>query len=404
MSLGVALGCGLLIGIERERRKGSGRRRAFAGVRSFAVTALGGGLAELSGEIWLVAAGAILVVGLTAISYLRTARSDPGVTTEIALFVTYCLGVTAIARPAIASAAAVAVAALLAARSRLHRFSTELLSEAELNDALVFAAAALIVLPLVPDAPVALLGDVNPRRLWLVVVLLLGLQALGHVAVRLVGPRVGLAAAGVASGFASSTATFSAMGRRWRTHVDERDGCVAGALASCLSTVAQIAVILATVSPALLAISWPYWAASLAVTLTAALHFTRRQSALRAPAPSGRALDLVNSFAFAALLTGVTALTTWIASRFGDTAARYVAVVAAFADVHSASASIGVLAGDLPEDARAMLVPLFAAFSANAGSKIVAAAVMGGMGFALRVAPAVAAGVAPLWLGLVLTR
>jgi uncharacterized membrane protein YhiD involved in acid resistance len=33
--LGVALGCGLLIGIERERRKGSGPRRAIAGVRTF---------------------------------------------------------------------------------------------------------------------------------------------------------------------------------------------------------------------------------------------------------------------------------------------------------------------------------------------------------------------------------
>ena len=32
-ALAVALGCGLLIGIERERRKGSGARRALAGLR-----------------------------------------------------------------------------------------------------------------------------------------------------------------------------------------------------------------------------------------------------------------------------------------------------------------------------------------------------------------------------------
>ena len=33
--LASALGCGLLMGIERERRKGSGPHRALAGVRSF---------------------------------------------------------------------------------------------------------------------------------------------------------------------------------------------------------------------------------------------------------------------------------------------------------------------------------------------------------------------------------
>ena len=36
-SLALALGIGLLIGVERERRKGQGPTRQFAGVRSFAV-------------------------------------------------------------------------------------------------------------------------------------------------------------------------------------------------------------------------------------------------------------------------------------------------------------------------------------------------------------------------------
>ena len=41
----VALGIGLLIGAERERRKGEGPFRAAAGVRTFAITAVLGAVA-----------------------------------------------------------------------------------------------------------------------------------------------------------------------------------------------------------------------------------------------------------------------------------------------------------------------------------------------------------------------
>jgi uncharacterized membrane protein YhiD involved in acid resistance len=40
--IAVALGIGLLIGLERERRKGEGPARAPAGLRTFAATSLAG--------------------------------------------------------------------------------------------------------------------------------------------------------------------------------------------------------------------------------------------------------------------------------------------------------------------------------------------------------------------------
>src|SRR5690349_2223122 len=48
LGFAVALGCGLLIGIERERRKGRGPRRTLAGVRTFTLAALLGALAAAS--------------------------------------------------------------------------------------------------------------------------------------------------------------------------------------------------------------------------------------------------------------------------------------------------------------------------------------------------------------------
>jgi hypothetical protein len=167
--LGVALGCGLLIGIERERRKGSGPTPALAGVRTFTLASLAGAMAQALGQPLLVGVGALLILLLATIAYLHERRApdrnvDPGVTTELALFVTFLLGVAAIEHPALAAGAAAVVAALLSARARLHRFSTDVLSTEELRDALLLAGAALVVLPLVPSRRTAGQFTVGRRR------------------------------------------------------------------------------------------------------------------------------------------------------------------------------------------------------------------------------------------------
>ncbi|RYF35783.1 MAG: MgtC/SapB family protein, partial [Comamonadaceae bacterium] len=90
-ALAVALGCGLLIGVERERRKGTGPWRALAGVRSFALASLSGAAALLLGE-WVMLLGAAFVAALGVVAYWRDRSSDPGVTTEIALVLTYLIG------------------------------------------------------------------------------------------------------------------------------------------------------------------------------------------------------------------------------------------------------------------------------------------------------------------------
>ena len=104
LGLAVALGCGLLIGVERERRKGRGPHRAAAGLRTFAVVACSGGIAQWIDLPGLVVAGALLVGALATLAYARSQRgdpapaTDPGLTTEIALFATYLIGVVAVRR------------------------------------------------------------------------------------------------------------------------------------------------------------------------------------------------------------------------------------------------------------------------------------------------------------------
>ena len=105
VGLAVALGVGLLVGVERERRKGAGPRREAAGLRSFALVTLAGALAQSLSPGPLVVVGALAVAALAAVAYWRSVRPpdaiDPGLTTELALFVAYLVGAQCALQPAV---------------------------------------------------------------------------------------------------------------------------------------------------------------------------------------------------------------------------------------------------------------------------------------------------------------
>jgi len=144
---------------------------------------------------------------------------------------------------------AVAAAILLAAKEPIHGFVRGVVTKDEMIDFLILAAATLIVLPLVPNALVGPFDAINPRNLWLIVILVMFIGALGHLALRLLGSRTGLPLVGLVSGFISSIATIGAMGARVRKTPDLIGTAVAGATLSSLSTVLQLVMLLAAIHP-----------------------------------------------------------------------------------------------------------------------------------------------------------
>jgi len=399
IGLAVALGCGLLIGVERERRKGQGRHRAFAGMRTFTLVALAGGLAQLVAAGWLVAAGALLVLSLAVIAYWRDQSDDPGVTTEVALFVTYMLGVVSIDHPQVAGSMGVVVTMLLAARASLHRFSTELLTEEELRSVLVLAGSALVVLPMIPDQPLPLLAQVNPRDLWRLTVTLMVLQALGHVGLRLVGARAGLVLSGFVSGFISSTATIAAMGARVRDEPGLTLPCVAAALASNVATVVLMMVVAFSASPALLPVlAWPLGLAGLAALLAVGLSWRSGGAASALLPEPTKVFRLGQTLTFAAALTGIAALVGWLSDHLAPGAGGLAVALAGFGDAHAASGAVFALfaAGKLQGDQTVLLMLL--AMTTNSGSKVAAAFVAGGPAFGWRVAAGLVAMMGAGWM------
>lgn len=387
LGLAAALGGGLLIGIERERGKGTGSHRRLAGVRTFTLAAVAGAAAHMTGHPLLVVMGAALIVALATIGYWRERSRDPGVTTEVALFVTYVMGVVAIDRPAVAAGGAVVVTVLLAGRGSLHRFSVDILSQTELRDGLLLCSAALVVLPLLPEGGFAMLPAVNPRRLWGLVVLFMGLQALGYVALRAAGPVLGLALSGLASGFVSSTATIAALGARAREAPELRDACVSGALFSTVATVALLALVAATVNPQGLRMLAPSLVAGSIVSVAAAGLSLRRRR-VRGPDSMGRgrAFNPLYALGFVASLSAITAAMAYLTARYGQLALPIGAALAGFFDVHASAASVLSVAATGAISRSQLVVAVLLAFTTNTISKLVAAVSIGGLAYGARVA------------------
>lgn len=398
-SLALALGIGLLIGVERERRKGQGPTRQFAGVRSFTLVALLGAGTELLGQVWLTALAGVLVVALVVVAYWRDRSADPGVTTEIALFLTFVLGLLAVPYPAVAAGGGVVVAGLLAARGPLQQFATQTLSEKELRNALILAAAALVVLPLTPDAPLAWLAGVNPRQLWRLVVLILAVQAVGDVALRLFGARLGLALSGLVSGFVSSTATIATMGARAREHPELRTACMAAAWFSTVSTSLLLMLLALTLGGGVLATLAPLLGASLIAALLLGLG-ALRHSPLPTAQEGGRsrAFNLRQALGLALLFTGMAALAAWMQASLGAVATLLTATLAGLADAHAASAAAMALAVRGELDAALLQLAVLLAFSSNTLSKMVAAWVAGGVRYGAPVSAGLLAVVLAAWL------
>jgi uncharacterized membrane protein (DUF4010 family) len=399
MSAAVALGIGLLVGAERERRKGEGPARAAAGIRTFAVVALLGAVAMAAGGGALLAVATLGVFALSIVAYRRAALDDPGLTTEAALAVTVVLGGLAMPQPGLAAAIGVTVALLLASRDKLHRFVRVVLTEDELHDALTLAAAAVVVLPLVPNESLGPFGALNPRRIWMLVVLVMVLSGAGHVALRAFGARMGLPLAGFASGFVSSAATIGAMGQRARREPALLQAAAAGAVLSSVATIVQMVLLLATVSPPTLSVlARPLAAAGLTAAAVGAF-LTRR--AARAPDPphvvAGRPFRLRMALAFAALFAGVSLLSAALQHWLGAPGLLGGVALAGFADTHSAAASVASLVASATLVPGAALLPILAGLTTNSVTKAVIAGISGGRPFAARVVPGTLLVIAAAW-------
>ncbi|MBA3057635.1 MAG: MgtC/SapB family protein [Gammaproteobacteria bacterium] len=216
----VAIGLGMLLGLERERSK---VEDGGAGVRTFALIALSGALAGHLGQNlgldWLALALFVAIAALIVGMYVVTAqRGDTGITTEVSALLAFLLGLLcARGQLQLASWIAVAMALLLALKDWLHQLAKHI-NTTDVEATLKFCIVTLIILPLVPDINYgpAPMDVINPYKIWLMVVLISALNFSSYLLIKIVGPEHGVGLAGLLGGLASSTAVTLGFAQRSR--------------------------------------------------------------------------------------------------------------------------------------------------------------------------------------------
>jgi len=399
--LGAALAVGLLIGIERERSKGQGPRRAAAGVRTFTLIALAGAISlELGGLPAFLVVAAVIGV-FAAISYVRTFRHDAGLTTEVAMVVTVLLGGLALSEPQVAGALAVVVTIILASRTKVHDWINNVLTDEEVRDGLVLAAAALVILPLLPEQPVDPWGVVDLRKLWTLAVLVMAINGLGYIAVRALGAKIGLALAGLFSGFVSSTATIGAMGSRAKARPELRGGAVAGAAASSVATVVQLTIVVGLVSMPTLAMLVPSLVLSGLAAIAYAGLFTLRsvRETTQADITPGRPFSPKTALLFVLVVGAALAISTALTNWLGGNGLLIATGVAGLGDSHAAAISAASLAAGGKAEVPMAAIAVLVGFSTNAISKTVVAFSLGDRRFAFQLLPGIVLMVLAAWAG-----
>lgn len=401
LRLASALAIGLLVGAERERRKLADSFVSSAGIRTFSLAALAGGLSlVLGGErLLMITVGGVAL--LAAAGYLRTRDQDPGLTSETALILVVLLGALAQSDLRTASGIAVVVTILLAAREPLHRFVSSVLSKEELTDALILAAAALVVLPLMPNRYLGPFSAINPRTIWKIVVLMMSISGFGYIAVRVVGARFGLPISGLASGFVSSTATVASMGQRAKATPGIAGSAVAAAVLSTVATVVQMAVVVAATNrPTFDLLRKPLLASGgVAVIYGMALTWSSLRQERSTFTVEGRAFSLRTALSFAGLIALVLLLCAALRAWMGTPGVFIASAVAGFADTHSPAVSVASLVADGKLQATQAVIPVLAAMTTNSVSKAVFAFTSGGWRYGWQVMIGLFFVLAAAWIG-----
>ncbi|WP_339082822.1 MgtC/SapB family protein [Pseudomonas sp. TMP9] len=394
-----ALAAGLLIGAERGwQGRNADDSTLVAGIRTFALSSLLGAFAMLLGEHFGAAAWAVIFVGFAALvvaSYFGELQrlGDMGLTSEVALLLTFLLGSLAMAGYAgLAAAGAVAVALLLNLKQSLHG-ALQRLSEAELSGALKLLFISLVLLPALPNQGYGPWQAFNPYAIWWMVVLIASIGFAAYVAIRLVGMRQGLLITALLGGVVSSTAmtvTLARLAPGRNLHAILACGLLATSALMFPRILLEVGLVNASLLPQLF---WPLGTATLVYAGGALLYFRRAgtESEEAAEPPLKNPFELGPALRFAALLALILLLVEGAQRWLGDVGVYLVALVSGLADVDAITLSLARTAqGDL--NAQVAVQGIFLAALSNSVVKAFLVAVIGGRQLALMTVPVMAAG------------
>ncbi|WP_416067651.1 MgtC/SapB family protein [Rhizobium sp. ZK1] len=390
--LSLALAIGILVGIERgwqEREAAPGKR--VAGIRTYGLSSFLGGLCgflqPMTGAILPIVIFAFFCITILVFSILQASRDeDYSATAAIAAIMVFVLGFSAVvADMTVTAAGAVAITVLLAAREPLHGFLRRL-TWLELRAALILLTMTVVVLPILPNAPIDRWQTINPFELWMMTILVGAVSFAGYVLIRLTGARAGILMTGASGGIVSSTALTLSFARQSSQTPGLSHLLSAGAMLAGAVSLARTLLICSVVGPTVLKELAPLVApAAVVFAIAGGLIGSLRRSDDTPDFSPKNPLEIMVALRFALVLAVVIILTRATLIVFGTQSLLALAFITGLGDLDAITLSVAKLSsGQLSADAAAYAIAV-AAF-ANLLAKAVLAASIGSFAFAVRLA------------------
>lgn len=344
--LGIALGLGLLVGLQRQRTDAR-----LAGFRTFPLVTLLGALCALLAENfggWTVAGGlaalALIIVGGN-LPLRREGVENPGVTTEVTMLLMFVLGAYAmVGSLTVAIATCGAVAVLLHLKPQMHSFAAKI-GDGDFTAVMQFALISLVILPVLPNRAYGPFAVLNPFKIWLMVVLIVAISLLGYVAYKLIGARAGAWAGGVLGGLISSTATTASVARRSRLSPGKPKVAAFVILIASAISLLRVGILIGVTAPQFLrAASMPLLAMLAVLAAVGGWSLHRGGDDLSSPPeeqnnPTELKSALVFGLLYALVLLGVAAAN----EHFGRNGLYVAAVISGLTDMDAITLSVAQL-------------------------------------------------------------
>ena len=344
VSLIVSAGVGLIIGLEREFNTHH-EPAHIGGIRTFVLVAI---LGNVAGWISKFTNPAVLLVVLSGFMvlvclayFMQTQQGKIGLTTQLALFLTFLMGV-ANAEGMMQESLAILVlmTTVLSLKEQLHGFIKRL-TEEELFAFIKFIVLALLILPLLPNKPFGPEALLNPRDMGLIAVMVLSISFAGYLLLKFGSPQKGILLTAVLGGLFSSTLiawVFSAKSR------ERKDLALAYGSGIVLASSIMFVRVLVWVSifafPLAKQLFFPLLT-MLLVSLVPTWQVLRaHKKETDAPALSpGNPLDIKNAIFFVLLYIGITLLMSASRQWLSETMTYISGAIAGIADIDAITIS-----------------------------------------------------------------
>jgi len=337
----LSLGLGLLVGMQRESADSK-----TAGIRTFPLITLTGticGLLAKEFDGWIIVAGffAIAVVIVSAnLHRIKSGEIQSGITTEMAVLLMYGIGAYLVfGEMIIAVVVTGIITVLLHFKTALHGW-VDKFGQTDLRAIMQFVLLSMIILPVLPDVSYDKYESLNPRNIWLMVVLIVGISLIGYFLYKFFGSKAGVLLGGILGGLISSTATTMSYSRvAKKSEVAAKLAAFVIITASAVSLI-RVLVEISIVAPLSFKIFLFPLGAELAVmvVLVFILFFQHRNEKSEMPVQQNPA-ELKGAFIFAILYGIISFLSAAVHDIFGNKALYAVSIVSGLTDLDAITLS-----------------------------------------------------------------